>query len=415
MHPYLPLEQSFQLALLVALFGGVFLRFLLRSSWRQRSIRIAYALVCAALLVAHGAWAVSGVNYAVSFWGMATASVGLLFVTAVVASLPAAALLRAVMAWALLRKKARGTPEDGVKLLPRRAVVTAVTALAPAAAAATVFRGFSEGQRPTAIRTVPVVFPKLHPDLEGFRILQLSDLHLGPAKQLADLELLFEQLDTSEHRPDLIVFTGDVADDVRQLGPALALAHQFRAAHGVLASLGNHEYIHDIRVTRPIYDRSPVPLLVDEGAELRVGDARLYVGGANDPVIIRADIHPFLEGSVERAMRGSPSDAFRLLLSHRPDAFDIAARRGIELTLSGHTHGGQIGANGKSAFEPLWPDGYLWGGYGRGGSRLYTTAGFGNWFPFRVGCPTEAPLIVLSSARGPLLSRRPRPRSSRSR
>ena len=78
-----------------------------------------------------------------------------------------------------------------------------------------------------------------------------------------------------------------------------------------------------------------------------------------------------------------------------PEGFDPAAKAGVDLTLSGHTHGGQIGFNGKSAFEPLWPDGYLWGGYRRGASSLYTTAGFGDWFPFRLGCPSEAPLLVL--------------------
>lgn len=70
----------------------------------------------------------------------------------------------------------------------------------------------------------------------------------------------------------------------------------------------------------------------------------------------------------------------------------------MDLTLAGHAHGGQIGFNGHSAFERIWPDQYLWGPYSVGRSRLYTTSGFGHWFPFRVNCPTEAPLIELARA-----------------
>jgi predicted MPP superfamily phosphohydrolase len=97
-------------------------------------------------------------------------------------------------------------------------------------------------------------------------------------------------------------------------------------------------------------------------------------------------------------MRDAPTGVFSLLLAHRPEAFDAAGDARVGLTLSGHTHGGQIGYNGKSAFEPLFPDGYLWGAYRRGASRLYTTSGFGNWFPFRLGCPAEAPLVELFAA-----------------
>src|SRR6185295_20296414 len=92
------------------------------------------------------------------------------------------------------------------------------------------------------------------------------------------------------------------------------------------------------------------------------------------------------------------ADAFRLLMCHRPNGFPAAADAGFHLTLSGHTHGAQIGIGGKSALEVLGGGGerYPWGSYERDGKRLYTTSGFGHWFPFRLGCPTEAPLIVLA-------------------
>jgi predicted MPP superfamily phosphohydrolase len=88
----------------------------------------------------------------------------------------------------------------------------------------------------------------------------------------------------------------------------------------------------------------------------------------------------------------APRNAFRVLLCHQPRGFVAAAAHDFHLTLSGHTHGGQVGLLGASALEGT----FLWGSYARGQSRLYTTSGFGHGFPFRLGCPTEAPLIVLA-------------------
>jgi hypothetical protein len=82
-------------------------------------------------------------------------------------------------------------------------------------------------------------------------------------------------------------------------------------------------------------------------------------------------------------------------MSHRPDVFPYAADLGVQLTLSGHTHGGQIGFDGRSVLEGVFPHSFLWGEYAIKASRLYTTCGAGHWFPFRLGCPAEAPLITL--------------------
>src|SRR5439155_13683097 len=121
-----------------------------------------------------------------------------------------------------------------------------------------------------------------------------------------------------------------------------------------------------------------------------------YMGG---------DIAWMLEPSIAAAMGEAPPEAdFRLLLCHRPEGFGPATAEGFDLTLSGHTHGGQLGFLGRSVFEKLRPGVGWWGAYARarpaetkkpGPSRLYTTSGFGHWFPFRLGCPTEMPLLVL--------------------
>src|SRR5262249_10185696 len=151
-----------------------------------------------------------------------------------------------------------------------------------------------------------------------------------------------------------------------------------------------------IEISRRAYERSPVPLLVSAGRSLAIGRARMWIGGADDPVHMGGDIAWMLEPSIKRAIQGAPANAdFRLLLCHRPEGFRPASEVGFDLTLSGHTHGGQLGFMGRSLLEKLRPGVNWWGAYSRarssklGPSRLYTTSGFGHWFPFRLGCPTE--------------------------
>jgi predicted MPP superfamily phosphohydrolase len=231
-------------------------------------------------------------------------------------------------------------------------------------------------------------------DLDGLRILQLTDLHLGAYVHLSDVEKTLARID---EKPDLVVITGDIADDLRQLAPTLKLVHELAPRFGVFAVTGNHEYMHHIAEVRRIFDKSPIPLLYDQATVVRIGAASLYLAGVADPVHME-DVDEILERSIDVALDGAPSDAFHLLLSHRPEGFVQAARRGVALTLSGHTHGGQVGIFGRSAFEPFFPNKFLRGTYARGSSRLYTSAGFGHWFPFRLNCPAEAPTIVLARA-----------------
>ena len=104
----------------------------------------------------------------------------------------------------------------------------------------------------------------------------------------------------------------------------------------------------------------------------------------------------FLTDSIKRALAGKPENSFTVLMTHRPEGFDPASEMGIELTLSGHTHGGQAGLNGRSLWS-AFTDRYLWGHYAKNGSQMYLSSGIGHWFPFRLGCPTEAPIIELTS------------------
>ncbi|MBX3228348.1 MAG: metallophosphoesterase [Labilithrix sp.] len=285
----------------------------------------------------------------------------------------------------------RGAPPNA---LSRRALFAL-----PALTAATSASGFASAEAAPIVRHIPLRFAGLHPDLEGLRILQLSDVHLGAGRGLVELRrALADAMITA--RPDLIVLTGDLADDPSLIPAALRMVTEANARYGAYACLGNHEY-HHITESRPAYEQSDVPLLVGSGRSVRVGRATLYVGGADDPVHMRGDLASRLRPTVRAAAKGAPAHAdFRLLLSHRPEGHGPAAEEGFDLTLAGHTHGGQLGFLGKSFFELLDATVGWWGAYAKPGkrgrtSRLYTTSGFGHWFGFRLGCPAEIPILVL--------------------
>ncbi len=244
------------------------------------------------------------------------------------------------------------------------------------------------------IRPMTFSWSGLAPQLDGFKILHLSDVHIGAFVGLEHLGGLLE--DAARHKPDLVLVTGDLADDLGRLPDALGMIAGLKAPHGAWASIGNHEYYQGIDRVKRAHARSDVPLLMEDSALLRVRGAGLFLAGADDPVNLRRDSDDFLKGTVQASLRRRPEGAFTVLMSHRPRGFVEAARQGVELTLSGHTHGGQVGRAGRSLFDHK--DNFFWGHYRRGQSQLYTSSGVGHWLPVRLGCPTEAPLITLRAA-----------------
>ncbi|HID38190.1 MAG TPA: metallophosphoesterase [Calditrichaeota bacterium] len=275
----------------------------------------------------------------------------------------------------------------------RRKFLKAATAAMPVLVLGGVGKGFAGGFQPVRIPEVTMHFKDLPGDLQGLRILHLSDLHLGYYFQLSDLEELLDELSSKEF--ELVLVTGDVADDLTQLSDALKLIDQLNAPLPKFVSLGNHEYFRGIKEVLRKMEASPVHLLRNNGHHLKIGETKIYVGGADDPVRMHTDISAFMSETVNQAMSDANGDAFKILLSHRPRALDVAGPAGIDLILAGHTHGGQLGYQGKSIFEEYMKNRYLWGTYSKGETKLYTSSGVGHWMPFRLGCPPEAPIITL--------------------
>ncbi len=307
----------------------------------------------------------------------------------------------------------KAEPVSTASLVSRREFLKTGVAALPALAA--VGSGFGVVGSLSGIRRfdVPLKFKNLPPELEGFRILHLSDLHLGPFLNLSDLEKLAEEL--SAEKFDLVTLIGDVADDLDMLSEAIRIVHSIPSRLGHFATLGNHEYYRGIHRVRRTFDSGPIPLLVNEGLALTGNgssdrsdttssttstSSSIFVGGADDPVTMgwNADRETFYRNAVESSFDNADSDSFKILLTHRPGAFDQAVSAGINLSLAGHTHGGQVGFLGRSMFEPVAEEFYLWGKYKKDNSQLYTSSGVGHWFPFRLGCPAEAPTIILTRA-----------------
>lgn len=315
-------------------------------------------------------------------------SAWLMFVSSVL-WVPPTMLLR----WWHARQQVGGTV-GGTEMAggERRRFLVGVLGAIPAGAALASPAGTVAAMADPRLRSLTIPVHDLPEGLNGLRILQLSDIHLGVWVDVKQVAKIMEAVRSDP--PDLVVLTGDIADDYRKLGPALKLINRLEAPLGVFACIGNHEIYRGREAAIRIWREHGVTYLCDDGVRVTHRGAALWLCGSDDPTRLVGDKGPFLETSIERALSSCPQDIqTRILLCHRPEGFVSAAARGVTLTLSGHTHGGQIAIGGRSVLEMVHP--YMLGHYEQDGSHLYTTAGLGHWFPFRLNCPCEAVVITL--------------------
>ncbi|MEA3296881.1 MAG: metallophosphoesterase [candidate division Zixibacteria bacterium] len=277
----------------------------------------------------------------------------------------------------------------------RRAFLKVTAASLPVSAAALSVTGVARAFADVNVFKKPILFDDLPLSLQGLRIFHLTDLHLAHFVALDSLSEVLAVADSLS--PDLVVVTGDIADDLTLLNDALSMINNLQPPHGVYACLGNHEHFRGLAKVRRSFERSPVQLLTDQSITIDVDGCSLLVSGIDDPVRLDAADYAFFRQHIDMALTDVGNFDFSVLMSHRPVALEYASEVGVNLTLAGHTHGGQIGFMGRSLLEWAWPDHYLWGHYRIGASHLYTSSGAGHWFPFRLGCPREAPVIELRS------------------
>lgn len=286
-------------------------------------------------------------------------------------------------------------------LLTRRQFLARATYAYAAAGLGLSAYGIWSAERLPAVTRRTLFFADLPPGLEGLRIAHISDVHAGTHMLGEKMEAIVAQ--TNALRPDLVVQTGDLIDISASFIPEYVRAFRdLQAPLGVVTVLGNHDrYTGVDAVVRGIRDAGQV--LVRDGAHVvERGGAALALVGIDDPRNWRADDPQ--EAEIEMALRRTPpaDDAFRILLAHRPGAFDGAAPRGIPLTLAGHIHGGQF-------YLPVvgWSPGrlitkYVMGHFRQGASQLYVSRGIGVvGVPLRVFAPPEIALLELRRTVGP--------------
>jgi len=253
--------------------------------------------------------------------------------------------------------------------------------------------GIWSADRLPVITRRTLFFPDLPPGLDGIRIAHLSDVHAGIHMEREKMEAIVAQ--TNALRPDLICQTGDMIDIAASFIPDYVRAFRdLRAPLGVVTVLGNHDrYTGEDAVIRGVRDAGQA--FVQNGAHVvERNGTPLALVGIDDPRNWRADDPQDAEVGI--ALRRSPPDVFKILLAHRPGAFDGAAPRGIPLTLAGHIHGGQI-------YLPVigWSAGrlitkYVMGHFRQGSSQLYVSRGIGVvGVPIRVFVPPEIALLEL--------------------
>ncbi len=248
------------------------------------------------------------------------------------------------------------------------------------------------GSRRLEVRRLTAIFADLPAGLDGLVIAQISDLHVGPHTSRRYLARVRRSIEDA--RPDLIAVTGDLVDDFPEdVAHYAAELGALAAPLGVYAIPGNHEVYTGWRELLPRLEALPLALLVNRATAVRRRGAELAVVGTGDPAAgPGAETAP----DIEQSLLGVPAGSFVLALAHNPALWPALAERGVQLTLSGHTHWGQLafprlGWCLASPFLEL-----AMGMHRRGGSLLYIHPGTGYWgIPFRLGHSAEVAVITL--------------------
>lgn len=241
------------------------------------------------------------------------------------------------------------------------------------------------------IRTVAVTIPDLPAAFDGYRIVQLTDLHASRLLPQSWQEAVVAR--TNQLDPDLIVITGDLADGMPEVRAAdVRPLQDLRARDGVLAIPGNHEYYADYVRWMAAYRALGLTMLENSHVLLHRDGAELAVAGLTDR---QAGAFGLPRPDLQAALQGIPAGARIVLLDHRPGGAPANAQAGVALQLSGHTHGGQIlGLH----FLTQWANnGFVSGLYKVGGMTLYVSNGTGLWngLAIRLGRASEITQIVL--------------------
>lgn len=254
--------------------------------------------------------------------------------------------------------------------------------------------GLLNARRAPEVKNVDVFIPGLAPDFEGFRIVQVTDLHVGPTIKRGFVKKVVEISNRLDG--DVIVLTGDLIDgSVEQLGQHTAPLSDLRSRHGVFAVTGNHEYYAGARPWIAELQRLGVTVLLNEHRLIERNETRLVLAGVTDFGAAKFDAEHASDPIA--ALRNAPEDAaVRILLAHQPRSVFAAAPLKFDLQLSGHTHGGQFWP--WNHFVPIQQP-FVAGLHKYQDTQVYVSRGTGYWGPpLRLGARSEITCLRLRQA-----------------
>ena len=251
--------------------------------------------------------------------------------------------------------------------------------------------GVWQGVRVPDSRTVEISLPALPPELDGFTIAHMADLHASPMLKGPRVQGVVDAMNAMN--ADIVLISGDVVDGLPEVRKDdVAPLAQLSAPLGVYAVTGNHEYYSSYAAWMKKFAELGVVVLSNSHTVIEKNGARFVLAGVTDEVAARFAM-PLPD--IDAALSGAPDTLPIILLEHRPGFAAKNAAAGVDLQLSGHTHGGLV--RGLDYIIGMFNGGYYSGLYHVDGMELYVSNGAGLWLGFsaRVGVPSEVTKIIL--------------------
>jgi predicted MPP superfamily phosphohydrolase len=243
------------------------------------------------------------------------------------------------------------------------------------------------------LRRFDLSIPSLPKALDGLTIAHVTDVHVG---EWTHGRILRDMVDaTNNLRADLVMLTGDLINyEISDLSEAISLVQQMPGRYGQWMVEGNHDlYENGLEFERRV-KASGIPLLLDESAVSMVRGHPVQIFGLRWMEGSLRGFDKITAMQVRAMMQQRQPDAFPIFLAHHPHAFDAAIEANLPLTLTGHTHGGQLMLDNELGVGPTLFR-YWSGLYKRGNSQLIVSNGVGNMFPIRMNAPAEIVHITL--------------------
>lgn len=317
----------------------------------------------------------------------------LLELNGLVVALVATCLVLAVfgICYILLHLANRTVNEDDPLYIGRRNFFKRTAVVVPAVVGVTGSVAAFQGNGELQLRKIQLTLKDRPEVLKGYKIGQLSDIHLGPFIGMDKLKEMVDAL-ASEH-PNRVVITGDLIDDLGYLDEVAdyldSRVKDF--PDGIDYILGNHEYRVDVERVWKRLSHTKMHMYRNSHQQILGGSRPVYLVGVD--YHFKDDVQEENVRLLDKAMKGMPDNAYPILLAHHPNFIPEAFRRQIPLTLSGHTHGGQInlwGINLVPVYKPYWK-----GLYEEEGLFAYVSRGSGHWFPVRLNCAREVTVFTV--------------------